>query len=308
MSKAKSNILVVSLGGTITSELSGGVVRQSVLAWDASFFEKIDGRFIYDLVAMSGYSSENATVADYRKALTGIAEAVGKFEPSGVLILHGTDSIAFFAQLAIRVLSHLNLPVVITGSKMPPSQSGSDAIGNIRLSLGFLGAGIEGKIGSKTFGVVFNDSFMEESTFVHASSCTSPDIMGDIKSFIDSGAKRKIDFKSQEYRKRAESFIAGGGVHGGVITIPAAPGFPYEALSTEGAEAVVIECYHSGTADSKGLCEFVRRARSEGIPCYMGPCPSRGNVYESRKLLEEAGVITLKGMPFEGCWAEAVLG
>lgn len=308
MSKAKSNILVVSLGGTITSEISGGIVKQSVLSWDSSFFEKIDGRFIYDLTALSGYSSENATVEDYRKALSGISEAMTRFEPAGILILHGTDSIAFFAHLAIRVLSHHNIPVIITGSKLPPSQSGSDAIGNIRLSLGFLGAAIEGKIGSKTFGVVFRDSFMEESTFVHASGCTSPDIMGDIKSFIDSGTKHKIDFRSQEYRRKAEKFLSGGGVHGGILTIPAAPGFPYGALSTEGVEAVVIAGYHSGTADSKRLPEFVRKARSEGIPCYLGPCPSRGNTYESRKILEDAGVTVLKGMPIEGCWAEAVLG
>ena len=64
MAKAKSNILVVSLGGTISSEISGGVVKQSGFYWDSDFFTKIDDRFIYSTVAPSGYSSENATVAD----------------------------------------------------------------------------------------------------------------------------------------------------------------------------------------------------------------------------------------------------
>ena len=308
MAKAKSNILVVSLGGTITSEIRGGIVRQAGMTWGQDYFSFIDDRFDYSIVSPAGYSSENATVSDYRMALSGIVSAIGNTSPDGVLILHGTDSIAYFAQLAVRVLSHINRPVIITGSKLPPSEKGSDAAGNIKLSLGFLGAAIEGGTGSKTFGIVFRDSFMNESTFVHASGCQSPDIMGDIKSFMDSTAKKKIDFRSGDYKKRATAFINGAGVKGGILSIPAAPGIPYGAYSLDGVEAVLIESYHSGTADSKGLEDLVRRAAEKNIPCYMGPCPSHGNIYESRKMLEDAGVRILSNMPFEGCWAEAVLG
>ena len=182
MAKAKSRILVVSLGGTITSEIRSGVVKQTSFAWDEHFFEGIDNRFNYSLAALSGYSSENAAIADYRKAITGTLSAIKSTEPDGVLILHGTDSVAYFAQLAVRVLTHLNTPVIITGSKLPPSQTKSDAAKNLKLSLGFLGAAIEGKIGSRTFGVIFNDSFTGESVFVRAACSMSPDIMGDIKS------------------------------------------------------------------------------------------------------------------------------
>ena len=308
MAKAKSNILVVSLGGTITSEIKGGIVRQAGLAWGQDFFSSIDDRFNYSIAAPAGYSSENATVSDYRMALSGIVSAIESTRPDGILILHGTDSIAYFAQLAVRVLSHINRPVVITGSKLPPSEKNSDAAGNIKLALGFLGAAIDGNIGSKTFGIVFRDSFMGESTFVHASGCQSPDIMGDIRSFMDSTAKKKPDFRSSEYKKRAEAFISGAGVKGGIMSIPAAPGIPYGSYSLEGVEAILIESYHSGTADSKGLEDLVRRAADRNIPCYMGPCPARGNIYESRKKLEDAGVRILSNMPFEGCWAEVVMG
>ncbi|SCW58531.1 L-asparaginase/Glu-tRNAGln amidotransferase subunit D [Ruminococcaceae bacterium YRB3002] len=308
MAKSLSSILVVSLGGTITSEVKGGVVRQAGAFWDDKFYQRLDDRFTYSTVAPSGYPSENATVADYRRALSGIVNAVNSTEPDGVLILHGTDSVAYFAQLAIRVLSHLNRPVIITGSKLPPSQSGSDAIPNVKLALGFLGAAIEGKTGSKTFGIVFNDSFTGESTFVNAGVAMSPDIMGDIKSFSDMTSKRKIDFKGQDYRKRAEAWLAGGGVKGNVLLIPAAPGLPYDSMGLDGVEAVVIGCYHSGTADSVKLPGLIDRAAEKNIPCYMGPCPSRGNIYDSRDILTRKGVTCISGMPLEGCWAEAVLG
>jgi len=308
MAKAKSNILVVSLGGTITSEIRSGIVKQSSFGWDEKFFEKLDGRFNYSLAALAGYSSENATIADYRKAILGIMSAMKSTEPDAVLILHGTDSVAYFAHLAVRVLTHLNTPVIITGSKLPPSQTKSDAIKNLKLSLGFLGAAIEGKIGSRTFGIIFNDSFTEGSVFVRAICSMSPDIMGDIKSFNDETSKKEADFKSREYVKRVENFIAGGGVTEGLLVIPAAPGLPYGSFSLDGVQALLIESYHSGTADSNGLIELVREAKNRNIPCYMGPVPSQGNVYESRAALEKEGVTVIKGMPFEGCWAEAVLG
>ena len=308
MAKAKSRILVVSLGGTITSEIRSGVVKQTSFAWDEHFFEGIDNRFNYSLAALSGYSSENAAIADYRKAITGTLSAIKSTEPDGVLILHGTDSVAYFAQLAVRVLTHLNTPVIITGSKLPPSQTKSDAAKNLKLSLGFLGAAIEGKIGSRTFGVIFNDSFTGESVFVRAACSMSPDIMGDIKSFNDDTSRREPDFKSREYVKRVENFVAGGGVTEGLLVIPAAPGLPYNAFRLDGVQAVLIESYHSGTADSNGLIGIVREAKNRNIPCYMGPVPAQGNIYESRAALEKEGVIPIKGMPLEGCWAEVVLG
>ena len=49
MAKSKSTILVVSLGGTITSEVKNGIVKQAGFVWDEKFFEGLDNRFLYTM-------------------------------------------------------------------------------------------------------------------------------------------------------------------------------------------------------------------------------------------------------------------
>jgi len=307
MSITKNLILIASLGGTISSQLSGeDIVKLGGVKWENKYFESIDNRASYQIIAPLGYSSENATVKDYRKALKGIMNSAKLINPDGILILHGTDSMAFFAQLAVRVLSVLNIPTIITGSKKPVNQIGTDAEKNLKLSLGFLNAAIECKSGSRTFGVVYNDSFTGESAFTTASEMQSADINGDYKPYIDAAyTGDDIDFKSEEYQGKSDKFFAGdAGPVDRVLFIPAVPGFPFDSLRTKDFDAILIQCYHSGTQESDKLISFIKNS---GKPCYMAPIPHNGNVYESRKKLEDAGAKPLFNMPVEGAWAEVVL-
>lgn len=307
MSITKNLVLIASLGGTISSQLSGDdVVKLGGVKWENKYFESIDKRCEYQIISPLGYSSENATVKDYRRALKGIKSTAEMIKPDGILILHGTDTMAFFAQLAVRVLSVLNIPTVITGSKKPVNQIGTDAEKNLKLSLGFLNAAIECKSGSRTFGVVYNDSFTGESAFTAAAEMQSADINGDYKPYVDDGfTGDDIDFQSEEYKAKSDSFFEGDtGSRDRVLVIPAFPGFPIEALRTKEFDAVLIECYHSGTQESERLASFVKNC---GKPCFMAPIPAGGNIYESRKILEDAGVKPIFDMPVEGAWAEVVL-
>ena len=93
---------------------------------------------------------------------------------------------------------------------------------------------------------------------------------------------------------------------GKILVIPAVPG-AYIPGDPDGFKAVLIECYHSGTADDKNLISLVRKAKEAGIPVLMGPAPEDGNIYTSRKVLEQEGAKVISGMPFEGIWAEAVI-
>ena len=306
MSITKNSILIVNLGGTISSEISGdNIVRLKDAKWDKSYFESLDNRSSCEVISLAGYSSENATVQDFRKSLRGIRDAALKFDPDGILVLHGTDSMAFFAQLAVRTLSYLNIPTIITGSKIPMSSPLSDAPKNLKLAIGFLNAAIEGGSGSKTFGVVYNDSFTGASSFIAATEVMSSDIKGDYKYFADS---EDIDLTAEEYKKKADDFFAGDrGRNDRILLIPAAPGFPYSAVRTSEADILLIECYHSGTQNSFGLKTLVKSFTEQGRKCFMAPVPREGNRYESYKLLVEAGAVPLEGVPLEGAWAEALL-
>ena len=306
MAVSKNSILVVNLGGTISSEISGdNIVRLKDAKWDKEYFDSLDKRSNCEVVSLAGYSSENATVQDYRRSLRGIRDAASKFSPDGILVLHGTDSMAYFAQLAVRTLSYLNIPLIITGSKIPMSSPLSDAPKNLRLAIGFLNAAIEGGSGSKTSGVVYNDSFTGASSFIAATEVMSSDIKGDFKYFTDSA---DTDYNSEEYKKKAELFLEGErGKNDRILVIQAVPGFPYSAVRTSEADIILIECYHSGTQNSTDLKTLVKSFTGQGRKCFMAPVPSEGNRYESYKILVEAGAVPIEGVPLEGAWAEALL-
>lgn len=311
----KNNLLVALLGGTIGSGKNPeGIVTLSGDPAGADLFDSIDKRFCYKVISPVRYSSENADAATYKQAILGILEEAKRpgTKYKGILILHGTDSMAFFAQVAVRTLSQLKIPVMITGSKRPADEDKSDALKNVTLALGILHAAVKDGTGARTFGVVYEDSYTGKAVYMDAKDAETADINGDMRSFVDRSGKEYIKFSkkgkspfaSEEYMKKTESFIKRE--EGKILVIPAVPG-AYIPGDPDGFKAVLIECYHSGTADDKNLISLVRKAKEAGIPVLMGPAPEDGNIYTSRKVLEQEGAMVISGMPFEGIWAEAVI-
>lgn len=59
----------------------------------------------------------------------------------GVLIIHGTDTLAYSAAALSYLLSGCGLPIVIVGSMLPVSAEGTDGIANLKLALDALTEG-----------------------------------------------------------------------------------------------------------------------------------------------------------------------
>lgn len=293
-----NRILVCALGGTIGSRTEGKTIKLSA-APDKSFFNKLRMDAQYKIISPILYSSENADLSYFKEAFKGIIKEVEEDRPDGILILHGTDSMAYFAQLAVRVLSYLNLPVIITGAKLPPQDLRSDAQKNVKYALGIMDAAISGKTGNATFGVVFSDSFMGDNTFVQAFKMQDADFQGDYKKFP--GGKEPIVLSEKE----AKDFINSENKR--VLTIPNTPGFPYDAIDITKADVLLIEAYHSGTASTRGLPDLIRKAKAEGKKCFIAPAHRNDTSYESEDILKEAGAEPLYDMPIEAAWAEAVI-
>jgi len=80
--------------------------------------------------------SENITPPMYKVLFGEIQKAVGKGNNyDAILIAHGSDTLAYTAQLAAILLSGLDVPVVFFGSKLPPSHPNSDALSNLKSAI-----------------------------------------------------------------------------------------------------------------------------------------------------------------------------
>lgn len=294
-----SRILVVTLGGTICSAVENKDTVRLRNTPDKAFFDAVKGKNELSFLTPILYSSENADEEYFRKALSAIISECESSKPDGILVLHGTDSAAYFAQLAVRVLSYLDVPVLITGAKLPMDDPHSDAVRNVKYAMGLLGAACEGHLGAVTFGVVYSDTMMEDTVFVPANRITDANFDGDYGKFP---VKPSVDaLTGEEAKAYLESPVKK------ILTIPDVPGFPFGSIDPSLFDAVLIEAFHSGTASVRGLPELIARAKEAGVKCYLGPVHKSKVQYESTNKLISAGAVPIYDIPFEGCWAKVAM-
>lgn len=277
-------ILGAMLGGTISSYNVSGTVKLGQPSFACSYLPENFPSHEFIFPEFETYSSEDATEYKFRDALKQIISEAGRSDFDGILITHGTDTCAFFAQLAVRVLASLEIPFVITGAMRSPDVDPDEAAGNLAFAVKCLE---EGKTG-----VVFKNREGEEQLY-KAHLIMSPDIDGIFSEYSDGIEPEKRDCSAFLY----------GEILNHIQTLPAVPGAEIAPVCFN---RVLICCNHSGTA-SADLAVGIERLTKKGIKCYMAPIPLQGAVYESRKRLRDAGAIELPGMPIEGAWSEVLL-
>ena len=175
-------ILGAMLGGTISSYNSSGTVMLGTPSFARSFLLENYPSHEFSFPEFKTYSSEDATPYLYRDALKKIICSAEGFD--GILITHGTDTCAFFAQLAARVLPSLDIPFVITGSMKSPDVDPDEASGNLGFAVKCLE---EGKSG-----VVFRNAEGAEQLY-KAHLIMSPDINGIYTEFSEGSVPEKRD-------------------------------------------------------------------------------------------------------------------
>ncbi|WP_263147193.1 asparaginase [Pseudomonas sp. RIT-PI-AD] len=221
-----------------------------------------------------------------------------------VLLLHGTDTLAYSAAALSFLLLGLPVPVLLTGSMLPAGAEGSDAWDNLfgavaRLERGvaagvylyFAGALLHGARASKLRSDAF-DAFAELPR-------------------ERQGARAEGIPASLDYRVRRQPVE--------LAVLPLFPGIraaQVEALLASGARALLVECYGSGTgpSDDAELLAMLRDAHARGVvlaavsQCCQGHVAF--DVYAAGSLLRDAGLVSAGGMTREAALGKlfALLG
>jgi L-asparaginase type I len=79
--------------------------------------------------------SENLLPEDWLTIARAIRRLVDEANVSGVLVLHGTDTMGYTAAALSFLLCDLDRPIVLTGSNRPSAEQGSDAEHNVHAAL-----------------------------------------------------------------------------------------------------------------------------------------------------------------------------
>ncbi len=127
----QKKILLLSTGGTIASVVS-----------DAGLVPKESGEQLINMLGELPYDitvedilqldSSNIQPEEWKLIAEKIFENRNKYD--GIVVSHGTDTMAYTASMLAFMLQNINIPVVLTGSQVPINVVLSDAPDNLRLA------------------------------------------------------------------------------------------------------------------------------------------------------------------------------
>ncbi len=293
------NISVIFTGGTIGSLKKGNSIQPD---GDAAFlllemYKKRSGAdYNFDISQPLSVLSENMTDSNMalicnciRSKLDGGAD--------GVIVTHGTDTLQYTACAASYVLGLDCAPVIFVSSNYTLTDGRANGLDNFAAAVSF----IEQKGGRGVFISYRNRG--EQATNIHRASRVLPYMPYDDRLFSLNGVYGDIYWgqfvKNNDYKelpdgqKTADIKELDSG--GKVLMLNCAPGLYYPDDIPEGVRAVILDAYHSGTADtvSDNIRRFARTAKAKGIPFYIS-CSWDGVEYQS---VNEFGSLGFKVMP-----------
>ncbi|MBI5554112.1 MAG: Glu-tRNA(Gln) amidotransferase subunit GatD [Candidatus Diapherotrites archaeon] len=126
-------IVVLHTGGTIASRVDyavGGVIASFSPQDLVSLVPEITEFANVDCVMVSNMMSEDMRFADYKRMAQAIEEQVRK-GVKGIIVGHGTDTMAYSAAALSFMLRNLPVPVLLVGSQRSTDRPSTDAVFNL---------------------------------------------------------------------------------------------------------------------------------------------------------------------------------
>jgi len=133
--------MVIGTGGTIASTMTDKGYKAELGIAEILDIAGIDRREV-DTVDLMNMDSTLIQPHDWVK----IAEAVYRYrrDYDGIVITHGTDTLAYTSSMLSFMLQNIDVPVVLTGSMFPVSEPNSDAPRNLKTAIRFTREGVPG--------------------------------------------------------------------------------------------------------------------------------------------------------------------
>ena len=209
----------------------------------------------------------------------------------GILIIHGTDTLAYTAAALSYLMSGYDKPIVITGAMLPLSAKGTDGIANLKLSLKAL------REDRKEVVVAVGQQILPGSRVTKASTSA-------FNAFISPG------WTHENWQKPVESKPLHFSKHWhnkSVSVITLFPGMSIEPLMEQGGwkhRAILINALGNGNAASTTqFLRYLKTAREKDIPVFVRSQCMEGEVdfslYAAGSLFEESGAVSCGTMTFE---------
>lgn len=313
MAETPKKILLITTGGTIASVAT----RQGLRPRETG----------EDLLRLVGHTGHSVTVRDLfsldstniePEEWRQIAECVyqERLAYDGIVIAHGTDTMAYTASALTFMLPGIDRPVVLTGSQLPISHPLSDAPANLRCAFAMAAAGRNGVfiafnrrvfLGCRAVKVRASDLDAFES--VNLPPVATVNASGfHVHDSILRGARGSAGGTPCALRGRMDSRVA-------LVKLnPGAEPALFSTLDSIGCQGVVIEAYGAGgiSFNRRDIVAALEGLGKRGIPLVVcSQClyePADMTVYEVGRRALTAGVIPAGDMTSEAAVTKLMWG
>ncbi|MFI6362298.1 asparaginase [Nocardia sp. NPDC050630] len=217
-----------------------------------------------------------------RRIAERVRSAVAQRRPDGVVVVHGTDTMAYIGARMAFELRDIGVPVVLTGAQIPLGLPGSDARSNLTLALNSIAAPLV----SATF-IAFGKS-LHPAVRASKRACDDYDGFTTVQECTPPISPPRLP----EIHSRPDSMPVGlftvfPGMHPDLL----------DAALRHYRGGLVLECYGSGTLPLHGSAtvQAIRTATSRGTPVVVITHCDSGTVdldrYQPGRAMRDAGAI-----------------
>ena len=303
-----TKLLVLYTGGTIGMQASAnGLAPASGFEARLRARQAEENRTLPEWIFRELLPPIDSANMNQRNWLAMVAAIRAGIEADGcdaVLLLHGTDTLAYSAAALSFLLLGLPVPVVLTGSMLPAGSPGSDAWGNLFGAMAALQGGLEPGVR-----LYFNGKLLHGARVSKLRS-DAFDAFHELPRQRQGQRAEQIPLQIDYCQSRQPVNLA---------VLPLYPGIQaaqVRALLDSGVQGLLLECYGSGTgpADDAELLGALKAAHDRGVVlAAISQCPHGHidfGVYASGSALAQAGLVSGGGMTREAALGKlfALLG
>lgn len=313
----KNNILLVFTGGTIGSALSGNTINTDgnagfkLLQCFAEQYSESKSVHFKTLTPLQ-ILSENLHPSDWPRIIAAIeAEDLRQFD--GIIVTHGTDSLAYSAAALSLYFNDLSLPLLLVSSDRPLDDPKANGVANFKCAVEFIRQ-------LRLAGVFVPYRNPGQSMLVHLGSRLSSCLpLG--SDFISVQSQAWMRFENGGFQTLQQ--LPSGSLSPvslrpdfstRILLTRPYPGLDYTAFNLDNVDLVLHDLYHSGTActltaagNRYSLVEFSKRCTAQGIKTYSAPALYSESAYASTRALLDCGVEMIWNVSLETAYTKLLL-
>lgn len=306
-------ILIIFTGGTIGSNTIAGTINTHthtsvtlLQLFNQHYPQPHDIQF--NTLQPLHILSENITPIVWEILINIIEEKLIE-NYAGIIVTHGTDTLAYTAAALSFYFHRIQIPLLLVSSNYPLNHPDSNGLENFIYAVDYI-------MQQQPAGVFVPYRNRGQSIQLHRGSRLASSLQ--LSADFISVAQQKFNTPSHIISHPSQALKAQFSQH--VIMIKPYPSLNYQHINLTGVVAVLHDLYHSGTACVKpflyetetvdkqySLLDFIKTCQAKAIKVYLAPAIKSADTYQSTQLLIEQGAEIIWNTLIEAAYIKLLL-